>query len=132
MPGLTGPQWLDQTSLPRSPGGLVAGDAQCRVAGHACTYVAGDGASLPGPDWMPKQAHQADLQAAVAARNLLRELRGEVPTETFAAELVCIIDSLDRGMLVTRREQGMRALRPLRLMHWAKAAFEWNYLRRYR
>ncbi|MBX3689674.1 FAD-dependent oxidoreductase [Dokdonella sp.] len=132
MPGLTGPQWLDQTGLPRSPGGLVSGDAMCRVAGHACTYVAGDGASLPGPDWMPKQAHQADLQAAVAARNLLRELRGELPAETFAAELVCIIDSLDRGMLVTRHGERMRALRPMRLMHWAKAAFEWRYLRRYR
>ncbi|MFC7301787.1 NAD(P)/FAD-dependent oxidoreductase [Cognatiluteimonas weifangensis] len=132
MPGLTGQAWLDDTALPRSPGGFVQGDAQCRVPGVACTYVAGDGGSFPGPDWLPKQAHQADLQAAVAARNLLRELRGEPVREAFRSELVCIIDSLDRGLLVTRKDLGGRALPPLRFAHWAKVAFEKRYLRRYR
>lgn len=132
MPGLTGQAWLDDTVLPRSPGGFVQGDAQCRVPGVPNTYVVGDGGSFPGPDWLPKQAHQADLQAEVAARNLLRELRGEAATETFRAELVCIVDTLDRGLLVTRREGGGRAWRPLRTMHWAKAVFERKYLRRYR
>ena len=132
MPGLTGQAWLDATALPRSPGGFVQGDAQCRVPGVACTFVAGDGGSYPGPDWLPKQAHQADLQAEVAARNLLRTLRGEPVEEAFTAELVCIVDTLDRGLLVTRKGDGGRALPPLRLMHWAKAAFEKRYLRRYR
>lgn len=132
MPGLTGQAWLDATSLPRSPGGLVQGDAHCRVPDLACTYVVGDGASLPGPEWMPKQAHQADLQAEVAARNLLVELGGGAPRETFRAELTCIIDTLDRGLLVTRHEGGGRTIKPTRLMHWAKAAFEKKYLRRYR
>jgi sulfide:quinone oxidoreductase len=132
MPGLTGQAWLDATPLPRSPGGFVQGDAHCRVPGFANTWVAGDGGSFPGPDWLPKQAHQADLQAEVAARNLLRELRGEAAEETFRSELVCIVDTLDRGMLVTRRGEGGRALPPLRAMHWAKAAFEKRYLRRYR
>lgn len=132
MPGLTGQAWLDATVLPRSPGGFVQGDAQCRVPGVACTFVAGDGGSFPGPDWLPKQAHQADLQAGVAARNLLRTLRGEPVEETFTAELVCIVDTLDRGLLVSRKGQRARALPPLRLMHWAKAAFEKRYLRQYR
>lgn len=132
MPGLTGQAWLDATALPRSPGGFVQGDAQCRVPGVACTFVAGDGGSFPGPDWLPKQAHQADLQAGVAARNLLRTLRGEPVEEAFTAELVCIVDTLDRGLLVTRKGDGGRALPPLRLMHWAKAAFEKRYLRQYR
>lgn len=132
MPGLTGQAWLDGTTLPRSPGGFVQGDAQCRVPGFARTYVAGDGGSFPGPDWMPKQAHQADLHAEVAARNLMRELRGEAVTEAFRSELVCIIDTLDRGMLVTRSEGRGRTLPPMRAMHWAKAAFEKRYLRRYR
>ena len=132
MPGLTGQAWLDATALPRSPGGFVQGDAQCRVPGVACTFVAGDGGSYPGPDWLPKQAHQADLQAEVAARNLLRTLRGEPADEAFTAELVCIVDTLDRGLLVTRKGDGGHALPPLRLMHWAKAAFEKRYLRRYR
>ena len=132
MPGLTGPAWLDSTALPRSPGGLVQGDAQCRVPGFSCTFVAGDGGSFPGPDWMPKQAHQADLQAEVAARNLLRALAGEAVEEGFKSELMCIIDSLDRGLLVSRSEGKVRALRPSVLAHWAKAAFEKRYLRRYR
>ncbi|HEY6939879.1 NAD(P)/FAD-dependent oxidoreductase [Dokdonella sp.] len=132
MPGLTGAAWLDGASLPRSPGGFVEGDAGCRVAGVSRTYVAGDGGSYPGPEWLPKQAHQADLQATVAARNLVRELRGDAPDETFRSELVCIIDALDRGLLVTRGERGGFSLPPLRAMHWAKAAFERAYLRRYR
>ncbi len=132
MPGLTGQAWLDATPLPRSPGGFVQGEATCRVPGFAHAYVAGDGGSFPGPDWMPKQAHQADLQADVAARNLLRGLRGEPAAERFLAELVCIVDSLDRGMLVTRRGDRGLALPPLRVMHWAKSMFEKRYLRRYR
>ncbi len=132
MPGLTGQAWLDNTTLPRSPGGFVQGDAHCRVPNVAGTYVAGDGGSFPGPDWMPKQAHQADLHAEVAARNLLRELDGNPAREAFRSELVCIVDSLDRGMLVTRHEGGGRVLPPLRAMHWAKALFEKRYLRRYR
>ena len=132
MPGLTGSAWLDATRLPRSPGGLLQGDAQCRVPGFSCTFVAGDGGSFPGPDWMPKQAHQADLQAEVAARNLLRALAGDPVNEGFKSELLCIIDSLDRGLLVSRKEGKTRALRPNVFAHWAKAAFEQRYLRRYR
>ena len=132
MPGLTGQAWLDDTPLPRSPGGFVQGDAQCRVPGFDCTFVAGDGGSYPGPDWLPKQAHQADLQAEVSARNLLRALARQAVEEAFTAELVCIVDTLDRGLLVTRKAGGGRALPPLRAMHWAKSLFEKRYLRRYR
>lgn len=132
MPGLTGPSWLDATSLPRSPGGFILGDAGCRVADASMVYVAGDGGSFPGPDWMPRQAHQADLQARVAARNLLGELSGEARRRTFRAELICVIDTLDRGLLVVRTTARAWALPPLRAMHWAKALFEHRYLRRYR
>jgi sulfide:quinone oxidoreductase len=132
MPGLTGPSWLDATSLPRSPGGFLLGDAGCRVADASMVYVAGDGGSFPGPDWMPKQAHQADLQAKVAARNLLGELSGETRRRTFRAELICVIDTLDRGLPVVRTGRRAWALPPLRTMHWAKALFEHRYLRRYR
>jgi len=132
MPGMTGNQWLDDTDLPRSEGGLVRADRQCRVDGFERVYVAGDAGSFPGPDWMPKQAHMADLQAEVAAGNLLAELRGAEPSETFKAELACIVDSLDRGMLVTRSEKRNLVLPAMRSLHWAKLAFEWWYLRQYR
>ena len=65
-------------------------------------------------------------------RNLLRALAGQAVEEAFTAELVCIVDTLDRGLLVTRKAGGGRALPPLRAMHWAKSLFEKRYLRRYR
>ncbi len=85
-----------------------------------------------GPDWMPKQAHMADLQAEAAAENLLAELNGGKPEKTFKVELLCIVDSLDSGMMVKRTPEGGFALPPLGLMHNAKAFFESWYLRRYR
>jgi len=132
MPGLTGNAWFDNTDLPRSPGGLIKADAQCRVEGKERVYVAGDAGSFPGPDWMPKQAHMADLQAETAAENLLSELKGGTPDKTFKVELLCIVDSLDSGMLVKRTPDSAMALPPIGLMHSAKAFFESWYLRRYR
>ena len=132
MPGMTGDAWFDQTRLPRSPGGLIQADAQCRVGGFDHVYVAGDSGSYPGPEWMPKQAHMADVQARTAVRNLLAELRGEAPQATFKVELICIVDANDRGMLVARTEKHNLLLPSSPLFHWLKRAFEWWYLRPYR
>jgi sulfide:quinone oxidoreductase len=132
MPGMTGNQWFDQTSLPRSEGGFIRADQRARVEGPERVYVAGDAGSYPGPDWMPKQAHMADLQAETAAENLVAELHGRVPERTFRVELVCIVDSLDSGMLVARTERLNLMLPPSPLFHWAKRAFERAYLRRFR
>lgn len=132
MPGMTGNAWFDQSDLPRSPGGMIEADAQCRVAGFDKVYVAGDSGSFPGPDWMPKQAHMADLQARAAVANLLAELRGQKPDNTFKVELVCIVDSNDSGMLVARTEKYNLVMPNLRLFHWLKRMFEWWYLRQYR
>ncbi len=132
MPGLTGNAWFDQTGLPRSPGGLIKADAQCRVEGMPAVYVVGDSGSFPGPDWMPKQAHMADLQGETAAENLLTELDGGNPEKTFKVELFCIVDSLDAGMMVRRTPDGELSLPPLSLMHHAKSFFESWYLRKYR
>ena len=132
MPGLTGPAWLEQSSLPRSPGGLIAADAHCRVAGFERVYVVGDSGSFAGPDWMPKQAHMADLQAQAAARNLLADLAGRPGAHGFKVELVCIIDAIDQGTLVFRNEKRQLVLPPMRLMHWTKRAFERRYLAMYR
>ena len=132
MPGMTGNAWFDETALPRSPGGLLQADAQCRVPGFEHVYVVGDSGSFPGPDWMPKQAHMADLQAAAAAQNLIDGLAGRPQTTGFKVELACIIDALGTGTLVWRTEQRNLLLPPLRLMHWAKRGFERRYLARYR
>lgn len=132
MPGMTGNQWFDDTDLPRSEGGLIRADAHCRVEGMERVYVAGDSGSYPGPDWMPKQAHMADLQAEAAAANLLGELNGEQPTRTFKVELFCIVDSQTTGSLVARTPKRNIALPQMRVFHWMKRLFEWWYLRQYR
>ncbi|EGV30567.1 FAD-dependent pyridine nucleotide-disulfide oxidoreductase [Thiorhodococcus drewsii AZ1] len=132
MPGMTGNAWFDNTSLPRSPGGLLQADAQCRVPGFERVYVAGDSGSFPGPDWMPKQGHMADLQARAAVKNLLAEFAGREPKAGFRVELLCIVDTNDSGMLVARNEKFNLVLPSMKLFHWLKRFFEWMYLRRYR
>ncbi len=132
MPGMTGNAWFDASTLPRSPGGLVQADAQCRVPGLERVYVVGDSGSFPGPDWMPKQAHMADLQASAAAANLLADLQGRPSNETFKVELICIVDAIDHGTLIWRTPQRNWLLPSTRLLHWAKRGFEWRYLRQYR
>jgi sulfide:quinone oxidoreductase len=132
MPGLTGPAWLENSGLPLSPGGFIQADEFCRVPGSTGVYVAGDVGSFPGPDWMPKQAHMADLQATAAAQNLLLGLEGSPPIARPKAELICIVDSVDSGMLVYRDERRAWLLPSSRLFHWAKRFFEWHYLRVFR
>ncbi len=132
MPGMTGNAWFDATDLPRSPGGLLQADAQCRIPGTERNYVVGDSGSFPGPDWMPKQAHMADLQAAAAAENLLADLQGKPSSATFKVELICIVDAVDHGTLIWRTPERNWLLPSTRLFHWAKRGFEWNYLRQYR
>lgn len=133
MPGMTGPAWLENTELPQSPGGMVVANEHTQVEGFKNVYVAGDAGSFPGPDWQPKQAHAADIQAKVAATNALRELRGESTNlEKIYHELVCIVDTLSHGIFIKRNAKGSRFLPPLRIMHYAKRFFEKQYLRQYR
>ena len=132
MPGMTGNQWFDNTRLPRSDGGLLKADALCRVEGWDKVYVAGDSGSFPGPDWLPKQAHMADLQAKAAAVNLVTELNGGTPTETFKSELMCIVDSMNTGMFVMRTEKRSLVLPSSPVFHWMKRGFEVWYLKQYR
>jgi len=132
MPGMTGNLWFDNTDLARSEGGMLKADGLCRVEGSERIYVAGDSGSFPGPEWMPKQAHMADLQAEAAANNLLDELAGIEPSHHFKVELVCIVDSLNSGMVVARTPKRNLLLPSSRLWHWAKRLFEWWYLRQLR
>lgn len=132
MPGLTGPAWLENSALPKSPGGFVMASATCAVPGLERVYVAGDAGSFPGPDWMPKQAHQADLQAKAAARNMAAELAGRPATTEFKPELICIVDTLDAGMLVFRDPKRNFALPRLAPFHALKRMFENHYLKTYR
>ena len=132
MSGLTGPEWLDNTDLPRSEGGFIAADEFCRAKGMERVYVAGDIGSYPGPEWMAKQAHQADLQAVAVAKNIAADINGIDTLSPFTTELACIIDSLDSGMLVYRRGKRKLVLPRFRALHWAKSYFEKMYISKLR
>jgi len=132
MPGLTGLPWFAGAGLPLSPGGMIKADTKCRVEGMPGVWVVGDSGSYPGPDWLPKQAHQADLQAHAAAANIAATLAGKAPSHDFKVELICIIDSLDSGILVYRTERTSIVTPRWRLFHWAKRLFERHYLRVFR
>ncbi|HEX9195932.1 MAG TPA: FAD-dependent oxidoreductase [Azonexus sp.] len=132
MPGLTGPAWAPEAGLKLSPGGFFQADEFCRVDGAERVFVAGDAGSFPGPDWMPKQAHMADLQARAAAENLLLALDGKPATARFKIELICIVDTVDKGIMVYRDLKRSLLLPSSRLFHWAKRYFEGHYLKAFR
>ena len=132
MPGMTGNTWFDNSNLPRSEGGLIKANRHCKVESMDHVYVAGDSGSFPGPDWMPKQAHMADLQAEAAAKNLMGEFNETSADARFKVELLCIVDSNNKGMLVSRTENKNLILPGSILFHWMKRGFEWWYLRQYR
>lgn len=131
MPGMTGPAWAANSGLPLTEGGLIQADKNCRVPGFDNIFIAGDSGSFPGPDWMPKQAHMADLQATAAMKNFLAVRAGQPAEHSFKVELICIVDTLDSGIMVYRDEQKSRLFGNFTL-HWAKRLFEWQYLRAYR
>ena len=132
MPGMTGNAWFDNTNLARSEGGMLKANKFCEVDGADNVFVAGDSGSFPGPEWMPKQAHMADLQAAAAAKNALDILDNKPASHTFKIELMCIVDSNNKGMYISRTLKGGLMLPNCRLMHVAKKVFGWWYLRQYR
>ena len=74
----------------------------------------------------------ADLQAKAAAENLLLALEGKEPAARFKVELICIVDTLDKGILVYRDEKRSLLFPSLRLFHWAKRYFERHYLKLFR
>jgi sulfide:quinone oxidoreductase len=129
MPGMTGPAWVQNSPLPQSEGGFIRADGMAQVDGMDRVYVAGDAGSYPGPDWMPKQAHMADLQAKAAVNNIKLNLAGNPAAEKFKVELICIVDTLDKGILVYRSEKRSIVLPAMTPLHWAKSLFEKLYLR---
>jgi sulfide:quinone oxidoreductase len=132
MPGMTGPSWLANSNLSLSEGGFIQANAYCQAIGFENIYVVGDCGSHPGPEWLPKQAHMADLQAETAVKNLLTTQKGQSPHDKFNTELICIVDTLDKGMLIYRNHKRIMMMPKMRLFNWAKRFFEWYYLRAYR
>ena len=68
-------------------------------------------------------------QAAAAARNLVGEFNGTQMDAGFKVELICIVDSNEKGILVSRTEKNNFMLPASILLHWMKRVFERLYLR---
>ncbi|MEG3638774.1 NAD(P)/FAD-dependent oxidoreductase [Magnetococcus sp. PR-3] len=128
IPGMRGLPMYEQSDLQLSPGGFIQGDQNCRAQGIERTYVAGDAANLPGPEWKAKQGYGAGMQAKAAATNLYDELAGREIGATYRNELLCVVDTLDTGMWVQRSPKFNFILPPLRSMHYVKRAMEWKNL----
>ncbi len=64
--------------------------------------------------------------------NIVGEMKGEAPSHDFKAELICIVDTLDSGIVVYRKGDRTFFMPMSKLGHWAKRIFEGIYLRKYR
>lgn len=68
---------------------FIKANGLMQVYGQEKTYVAGDIAAFSGP----KLAHMAVRQAAVAAANIISEIRGAEPNEEYYHEIATVIDA---------------------------------------
>lgn len=132
IPGMTGQPWFANTGFELSPGGFLQANDLCQVGGVDRVYVAGDAGSFPGPEWRAKQAHMAELQASAAAENIYLTLHDRPLRGRFRTELICIVDTLDTGIWVSRFPKFGLVLPPNRAMHWMKQLLEWKSLIPYR
>ncbi|MCP4075008.1 MAG: FAD-dependent oxidoreductase [Gammaproteobacteria bacterium] len=130
IPGMTGPDWAMNSGLSLSEGGFFKANEYCQVEGEDSVFVAGDAGSFPGPEWKPKQAHMADLQAEAAAKNVLETLQLKKVRHKFRTELICIVDTLNNASMVYRgpKRGFMMKMPPL---HWVKVLYEKMYLKTY-
>lgn len=71
-----------------------------QIANSPQTYAVGDCTALAGP----KFAHMAVRQAAVAAKNIAAEIKGEQPNEIYHHEIATIIDQGDADSIFLHYE----------------------------
>ncbi|CAK0764904.1 NAD(P)/FAD-dependent oxidoreductase [Gammaproteobacteria bacterium] len=128
IPQLIGSAWATQSDLPLSEDGFVLADAHCRVLGfEENVYGAGDACLFSGPDWVSKQAHMADLHGKTLARNLVGDIHGKQMKHKFRQEFICIVDTLDGGILAFRNVARSFVFQT-QALHWVKRLFIWTYL----
>jgi len=88
IPPFVGPAALVGTGLTDGEGYALV-DTLMRVEGLERTYAAGDCVSLKGP----KMGHMAVRQGEVAAENIVAEIQGRAPRETYDHQLMLVIDA---------------------------------------
>lgn len=63
---------------------------------------------------------------------MAEELKGQPGLQQFKTELICIVDTLDAGMLVFRNNRRSVTLPRMGPFHTMKRMFEQHYLKAYR
>ncbi len=98
-PGITAPEWVNNSCLPVSVGGHIDVDKYGQVKGLENVFAAGDCSNHENPPpWVPHQAHMAQLRSESAAKNLKSVLKGVEPSHTYRFELSCILNMENDGM----------------------------------
>lgn len=98
-PGITGSELVQKSCLPVSTGGHIDVDKYGQVKGLKNVFAAGDCANHENPpQWVPHQAHMAQLRSQAAARNMKAMLKGNRPESTYRYELSCILNMANDAM----------------------------------
>lgn len=98
-PGITGSRLVRDSCLPVSAGGQIDVDQYGQVKGLSNVFAAGDCASHENPpQWVPHQAHMAQLRSQAAAKNMKDVLNGIQPSRTYRYELSCILNMENDAM----------------------------------
>ncbi len=98
-PGITGSRLVRESCLPVSAGGQIDVDKYGQVKGLSNVFAAGDCASHENPpQWVPHQAHMAQLRSQAAAKNMKTVLKNTQPSKTYRYELSCILNMENDAM----------------------------------
>jgi len=98
-PGITGSRLVQESCLPVSAGGQIDADKYGQVKGLHNVFAAGDCANHENPpQWVPHQAHMAQLRSQAAAANMKKVMVGSLPSETYRYELSCILNMENDAM----------------------------------
>ena len=81
---------------------------------------------------MPLGNRAEDYGTTLVALERGRALADQAPVARPKTELICIVDTVDAGILVYRDIKRSWLLPSSRLFHWAKRMFERHYLRVFR
>lgn len=97
--GITGSELVRNSCLAVTEGGQINVDKFGQVVGLEHVFAAGDCASHEEPpQWVPHQAHMAQLRAYAAAKNMRAVLRGKQAEHTYRYELSCILNMENDAM----------------------------------
>ena len=101
--------------------GYIKVDSSLKVQGVERMYAVGDCVNFSGP----KMAHMAVNQASVAAANLVAEIKGHEPVETYKHEIKLVIDEGAGDSLYVHKDLSVAepaSIKQGRFWSWAKRA----------